>query len=540
MMVRAFPIAGLAVAWAAGGVRADMVTEWNAIGIDMVAAHGQTSTWASRSLAMMHAAVYDAVNAVERTHAVYRVAAEPGPEASPDAAAAAAAHAVLSALFPDRAASLDFTLERLLGGLPDGPGRESGVALGASVGGAIVSWRAGDHANDMVPYVPGTGPGDWRPTPPGFLPAMTPQWAVVTPFAMADPAQFRTAAPPSLPSAAYAAALNEVQSIGSMQSATRTPEETAIAWFWMDMPGTITTVGRWNKVAAFVGEQRGLTLAENARLFALLNIALADAGITAWSHKYEYGLWRPITAIREADTDGNPDTVRDATWQPLIMTPPFPEYVSAHSTFSAAAAAVLERVFGTEDVYFAIADFMMPVTYRAYTSFSAAAEEAGASRIYGGIHFPFGNLDGLEAGRAVGEYVAGGIARGPLLILPAPPVCGAGTVFSLDFELLAPIIDPVDIYLLADTPYGIFTISPGGRFAAGITPIFRGVSGVGAPLAGTVMGPVVIPGGIAAGMYTFHVLTVDAGAAPPAPPLAELGPRSPGVVWFDRQAVEVR
>ena len=526
---------------AAPGARADMVTEWNAIAIDSLAAAQQVSTRASRTLAMVHAAVYDAVNAIEGEGEPYRSTAVPGPGASPDAAAAAAAHEVLVDLFPAQKASLDFTYERLLAELPDGQGKQSGVALGEYVGAQMAAWRAGDHSSDVVPYTPGTDPGDWRPTPPGFMPAMTPQWANVTPFAMTDPAQFRTTAPPPLPGAEYAADFNEVKTLGAKNSAARTPEQTEIANFWMDMPGTITTVGRWNEVARFVGEQRGLTLAENARLLALLNIALADAGITAWNYKYHYTLWRPITAIREANTDGNPDTAQDSMWMPLIMTPAFPEYVSAHSTFSAAAAAVLESFFGTQEIYFTIYDFMMPASGRAYTSFAAAAEEAGASRIYGGIHFMSANLDGLAAGRRVGDYVFENFFIPITRIIVADPLTvSAGTPFSLSLVLDKSVTVPVDIYFLADTPYGIVTVSLDGSVSPGIRPLFTGLPGIAAPVHAAIWSSVPVPPGLVPGTYTFYFGAVAAGTAPPVASVTEITPDTPNMVLFDKEPVGVR
>jgi hypothetical protein len=204
-------------------------------------------------------------------------------------------------------------------------------------------------------------------------------------------------------------AVNQVQDIGEKNSVTRTPEQTMIATFWADMPGTETTVGRWNLVAQDVALSFGNSLSENARLFALLNASLADAGIVAWDAKYHFNFWRPITAIREADTDGNPFTISDPAWEPLLMTPAFPEFVSAHSTFSGAAATMLASFFGTDEVSFSIMPFMiggmMAMEPRTYNSFSEAAREAGASRIYGGIHYSFSNIDGLRAGRAVSSYV---------------------------------------------------------------------------------------------------------------------------------------
>ena len=204
----------------------------------------------------------------------------------------------------------------------------------------------------MVPYTPRPGPGNWRPTPPGFLPPVHPNWPQVTPFALASGAQFRPAGPPALTSAEYTRNFNEVKALGALNSAVRTADETKIARFWLDGPGTATPPGHWNRIAQDVARAKGTTLAQNARLFALLNLAGADAGIACWDAKYVYDFWRQITAIREADTDGNPDTVADPNWTPLVTTPNHPSYPSGHATFSGAAATVLAAFFGTDDVAF--------------------------------------------------------------------------------------------------------------------------------------------------------------------------------------------
>jgi hypothetical protein len=238
---------------------------------------------------------------------------------------------------------------------------------------------------------------------------------------MTSPTQFRPAAPPALSNIEYAAAVNEVRELGRFDSTTRTAEQTEIALFWADGGGTFTPPGHWNQIAAEMALSRGNTLAENARLFALLNIAEADAGIAAWDAKYAYDLWRPIDAIRRGDTDGNDLTTTDSTWTPLLKTPPFPTYTSGHSTFSGAADAVLTSIFGPAVHFTSTSDdhnsfSLRPlaasqIITRSFGSFAQAADEAGRSRIYGGIHFDFDNINGLAAGRALGQYVVEGILR---------------------------------------------------------------------------------------------------------------------------------
>jgi hypothetical protein len=372
---------------------------------------------AARNLAMVHAAMFDAVNAIEQTYQPYHVDLVAPEGASPVAASAAAAHRVASNLYtdPDELAVFDAALAEALGTVPDGPAETLGVELGQQVGDAILAWRSTDGANVRVPYTPGTEPGDWNRTFPDFLPPLLPQWPRVTPFAMTSDDQFRPAAPPALDSVEYAATVNEVMQVGRLDSTTRTPEQTEIALFWADGGGTFTPPGHWNQIAADVALDHGNTLAENARLFALLNIALADAGISAWDAKYVYNFWRPIDAIRSGDMDGNNQTATDATWTPLLKTPPFPTYTSGHSTFSGAADAVLSSFFGSDVHFTSQSDghtgfSQRPLSEnqlitRSFTSFAQAADEAGRSRIYGGIHFEFDNAAGRAAGRALGKYV---------------------------------------------------------------------------------------------------------------------------------------
>jgi hypothetical protein len=397
-----------------GAVSADMVTDWNTITLETIKTAKLTSTKASRVLAMVHTAIYDSVNAIDKTHDVYFIDITANPGTSEEAAAAAAAHIVLTQLYPGQASTLDAALSTSLASLPDGQAKADGIILGQMVGEAIVEWRTGDHSDDMVPYIPGTKPGEWRPTPPDFKDAMTPHWRYVTPFAMSSISLFRyIVRPPALHSYHYAQAVKYVQKIGSKTSLTRSTEQTMIAHFWADMPGTETTAGRWNLIAQSAAATQGNTLSENARLFALLNITLADAGIAAWDLKYFYNLWRPITAIREADTDFNWLTVKDPNWEPLLNTPPFPEFVSAHSTFSGAAAGILKLFFNDDNISFTVQPYMMgmPSMPRTYLRFSDASREAGQSRIYGGIHYDFSNTNGLWVGNYLSKYTWSNLLR---------------------------------------------------------------------------------------------------------------------------------
>jgi membrane-associated phospholipid phosphatase len=383
---------------------ADVVLEWNQLALHAVGQARVSPVVASRALAITQVAVYDAVNAIDRSFEPYHAHVHASRGASLEAAAAQAAHDTLTALFPSQAGTFDTALAADLTGIPPGRARQ-GVEVGREVAQQILDWRSTDGSGATVTYTPGTDPGDWRPTPPAFLPALAPQWPYVTPFAMTSGDQFRPAAPPALDSAEYAAAFNEVKSLGRADSTTRTAEQTQIARFWNDGLGTAFAPGYWNKIAQSVATDQGLDLVSDARLFALLNIATADAIISCWDAKYTYSLWRPVTAIRFAgDTDLNPDTEPDAGWTPLLVTPNFPSYTSAHSTVSAAAAGVLTALFGP-DHHFTVAAEGLPGVTRSFDSFGAAAAEAGQSRIYGGIHYSFDNITGQQVGRTVAGYV---------------------------------------------------------------------------------------------------------------------------------------
>jgi membrane-associated phospholipid phosphatase len=387
-------------------VRADMVTDWNWAALNAIKTERTTPPEASRALAILHVSIFDACNGISQNNQPYYVTNKPAGVASKEAAIAAAAHTVLVRLFPAQQDAFDMAYAESLGGVTDGPAASVGISWGEFVANAILQLRSEDGSDIAVEYTPGSGPGIWVPTPPALAPALLPNWPQVTPFAMINGSQFRPPPPPGLDSAQWAFDFNLTKELGRSDSATRTAEQSEIARFWADGPGTVTPPGHWNIIARDLALQRGNTLDQNARLFALLNIAEADAAIIAWDCKYAFNFWRPITAIPNADIDGNPDTVSDPTWTPFLVTPNFPEYISGHSTFSGAAAAVLGVVFGSDDISFTTTSEDMPGTPRTFSSFSQAAQEAGMSRIYGGIHFLSANVNGLSSGGALGLYVA--------------------------------------------------------------------------------------------------------------------------------------
>ena len=383
---------------------ADMVVTWNEVLLDAIRVDRTAPPVASRSMAIVHIAIFDAVNAIERTYEPYLFRGHAPPGTSAESAVAAAAHRTLVELYPSQVATFDAALDASLADIPNGPGENKGLAIGRASAKHILSARRHDGWDQTVSYTAGVDPGDWQPTPPGFLSALLPQWPQVTPFSITSGSQFRPAGPPALTSDSYAMNYNEVKSLGAKFGSTRTPEQTEIALFWADGPGTATPPGHWNVIAQDLAVSHSTSLIESARLFALLNIAEADAGIASWDAKYEYNFWRPVTGIREGERDGNVDTEADPSWTPLITTPPFPSYTSGHSTFSGAAATILASFFGTDSMNFYTSSDGMPGVTRSFTRLSDAAAEAGRSRIYGGIHWNFDNLDALAAGQALADH----------------------------------------------------------------------------------------------------------------------------------------
>jgi hypothetical protein len=377
---------------------ADVVSEWNSAALDAIRNGRTPPPIASRSLSILHISIYDAVNGIARTHEPYLVPSAVPASASREAAASAAAHEALVNLFPASTSSFDALNTAILAAIPDGPQKTTGILWGEFVANQILAARANDGFGAIVPPPGGSGPGVWIPTPPAFLPYLLPQWGFVLPFAMSSSSQFRPPGPPSLDSQRYAADYNEVKELGAAIGSTRTEEQTEIALFWADGAGTETPPGHWNSIAQTIATAQSNTLEENARLFALLNIAMADAAICAWDAKYTFHFWRPVTAINFSEPELN--------WMSFIVTPPFPDYVSGHSTFSGAAATVVALFYSTEDLPFTIGSDFLPGVYRSFSTCLDAAEEAAVSRLYGGIHFRSANEDGLQAGISIGDWTA--------------------------------------------------------------------------------------------------------------------------------------
>jgi hypothetical protein len=259
----------------------------------------------------------------------------------------------------------------------------------------VLRWRAKDTTASRSRYTPRIEAGRWRPTPPDERAPLLPEWGAVACFAVPDGSKFRPPGPPALDSDAYIDSYRFVKALGGKESRERTREQTEIALFWAGGEGTVTPPGQWNRIARSAAAGRKLSLVESARLYALLNVSMCDAAMICWDSKYRFDFWRPVTAIRRSDP----------SWMPLLPTPPFPAYTSGHSSFSGAAAAALAAYFKTDEVEFSASADDVPGVTRSFKSFTKAAEEAGMSRIYGGIHWDFDNTDGLKCGRTVAEYV---------------------------------------------------------------------------------------------------------------------------------------
>lgn len=382
----------------------DPVIEWNANALRTIVTANSPPPVTARNLAIVHAAIFDAVNSIEGRYAPYKFKLVAPVGTSAEAAAVSAAYEVLVKLYPKQKATLDTYLSNSLAKITDGQSETDGLALGKAIATSLVALRSTDGAGKTVTYSPEATPGKWRPTAPDFRSAALPQWKDLTCFTIISGSQFRPTAPPALTSRKYAKDVNQVKELGRRNSRKRTDDQTEIAKFWADEAGTYTPPGHWNQLTEGVVANQGDSLLNNARTFALLNISLADAGVAAWDAKYTYSTWRPIDAVQNADSDGNRATKAQKGWQPLLTTPNHPDYVSGHSTFSGAAAQVLTQIYGKK-FSFTTNSVGLAGIERSYKSFNAAADEAGMSRIYAGIHTESANEAGLTSGRALGRYI---------------------------------------------------------------------------------------------------------------------------------------
>ncbi|HYR43055.1 MAG TPA: vanadium-dependent haloperoxidase [Terriglobia bacterium] len=382
------------------------VVQWNRTLLTIVRTPGAQppTVHPTRSFAIMHAAIYDAVNAIDRTHRPYLVRLSGVPrDASQEAAAAAAAHEVLVALYPGVQAALDAALRQSLAQIPDGNDKADGIRIGQTVADRILALRSNDGSNAKpIPYFFGTAPGDYQSTPPNFpaQPQFT-HWSRVTPFALERANQFRPGPPPALSSDTYGDAFNQIKSLGIVNSTSATTDEALTGRFWN---GAIQNY--WNEISQTFSVAHRLTTTQSARLFALLNLSFADDVIAFYDAKYTYNFWRPVTAIRAADIGINPETVADPNWLPEVgKTAPDPSYPGAHAVISASGAEVLISFFERDHAEFNVTSEVLPGVERSFTSISAAGEEATLSRIFGGQHFRFDLTTGQRLGRDVADFV---------------------------------------------------------------------------------------------------------------------------------------
>ena len=420
------------------GAQADVITEWNQLYREAIRQAPEGPGQIARAGAMMHSAMFNAVNAVDQTHNSYGgFGVTSGPGTSRAAAAAVAAHSVLTSLYPVTLhGEFNTQLASSLGSIPDGPGKTAGMVLGQQAANHIIALRSGDGHDADSSYTPGAAPGDWVPTQMG--PAVHPQWGSVTPWGLNSGAQFRPNRLAAygtmanfLASPEYRDQLNDVKANGRIDSWTPADEQYQIAFFWAnDRNGTYKPPGHLNSITqtfadqAFAGLSEDERLSQNARLYALLNIALADAGVAAWDCKYnsEFDLWRPITGIQNAHLDGNAETISDPTWEPLNhvdpdgmgplqpdpFSPQFPAYVSGHATFGAAHAAIMREFFGSDTfdpTLFGTEDPYVLGLQREFSSWEAMARENARSRVYLGVHWQIDGDDGYMTGTNVGEWI---------------------------------------------------------------------------------------------------------------------------------------
>jgi PAP2 superfamily len=387
-----FMVSGLA-----GPAAADVITDWNEKAVAFVTARGMLPPPAECTVATMHAAMFDAVNSIERRYRPYAVQLNAGKDASPEAAAATAAARVLAALHPNAGDEFNAMLTAYLAALPGGSGKDSGIKLGEAVAAEIVARRAHDGADAADAYRPNTKPGLYVPTP---ITASS-MWPNVTPFAMKNPSQFRPEAPIPLAGTLWAADYNEIKALGGQTSTARSPRQTEDARFWL-----ITGPQSYYPVVRQLVAAKKMTLVESARFLALTAVATADAYIAVFDAKYHYQFWRPVTAIRNGDIDDNAATERDAAWQPIDNTPMHPEYPCAHCITSAAVATVAETVLGSADVpEITMTSSAAPGVTHRWTNLRVYTDEVSLARIYAGFHYRFSTKVGQDMGRKIAAFV---------------------------------------------------------------------------------------------------------------------------------------
>jgi hypothetical protein len=376
---------------------ADVISDWNEKAIAQVVARGLGPPPAERIMAMTHAAMFDAVNSIERKYQPYLIQLPADATASKEAAVAAAAGTVLAGVSPQAGqADIKAALATYLKSIPDGDAKTAGIKLGEAVAAKVLEARANDGVATPDSYRTNTPPGVYVPTPPMWAP----QWPSVKPFSMTNASQFRPAPPIALTSAEWATDYNEIKALGRFDSKTRTPEQTEVARFWLEVAGVV-----YYPVLRNVAAAKNLSVVDSARLFALASMARADGLIAVFDAKYHYGFWRPLTAIRHGDNDGNAATERDANWRPIAETPMHPEYPCAHCIAAATMCAVLEAVIGTADIpEVSMTSPTAPGVTRRWTNLRTFVAEVSNARVWAGFHYRFSARVGEHMGHKIAEH----------------------------------------------------------------------------------------------------------------------------------------
>jgi hypothetical protein len=401
-LMQSLPVLALAFGSLTCPVRADVITDWNQKAVPIVTAYSLSAP-AYREMAMVHIAMFDCVNSIEPRYEPYKTKFEADAATSKDAAAAVAAARILSKLHPDAVSKIDPEIKQYLAQIPDGLAKSAGIALGEKVADSVWALRAKDGSDAPDSYRPKTTPGRYVPT----APVVVPMWGSVTPFALTSPSQFRPGPPIALTSREWADNYNEIKEIGGKNSTKRTALQTETGRLWL-----YTGPATFFPLAVQLSAAKNLNVNENARLFALLAMATADAMIAVFDAKYQYEFWRPITAIRNGDEDNNPATERDATWEPLGPTPMHPEYPCAHCIVAGSAGTVMQAVFGTGTLpEFTLTTPTAPGVTHRWTRLQDYIDEPSNARVWSGIHYRFSTEVGAAMGRKIGEYTVANYLR---------------------------------------------------------------------------------------------------------------------------------
>ena len=374
------------------------ITAWNVIALSTTAAALFDPPQETRNVAIVSAAVNDAVCSVVRDCVVYARRVDASRHASIQAAVAAAAHRTLATLYPSAASALDARYQSIVDTMAAGAAHDNGIAAGEAAAAAVLATRVNDHSADAVTYTPSPGLGSWVPTPPAFAPALEPGWGRVRPFVLETGSQFRPPAPPAPGSDAAVRDFVEVASIGALNSATRTPAQTEVARFWV-----ATAPQNWNQVVRQLVNAPGMNAAKAAHAYMLLNLAGADAIIAAWDTKFTYNQWRPLTYVESPLDDGSALTVADPSWMPLVTTPRFPDYICGHSTYAGAAERVMTAMFGEHPSAVSITSATAGGVTHTYQNFHTIADEVTDARVWAGIHWRTSCVVGRAVGNAVGS-----------------------------------------------------------------------------------------------------------------------------------------